>query len=63
MGATLHIGPLPGRKSIALYSTYRSTTVVLAYFRNEIAARRALNELDFIVLGEPVEDTYTAEES
>lgn len=48
-GVALHVGPLPGRKSICLYSMdYRDGAVmsVHAYFRSEEEARRALAVLD-----------------
>lgn len=43
---TLHIGPLPTRKSIALYLIQGSVMHVLAYFRDEDEARRLLSFLD-----------------
>lgn len=51
-GVALHIGPLPGRKSICLYTMdYRDGAVlyVHAYFRSEEEARRALDTLDNLV--------------
>lgn len=48
-GESLHIGRLPGRKSICLYTTdYRegAVTYVHAYFRNEEEAKRALGVID-----------------
>lgn len=49
---SLHIGPLPGRKSICLYTMdYRdgSEMFVHAYFRNEEEAKRALETLDYLI--------------
>ncbi len=51
-GRALHIGPLPGRKSICLYTMdYRDGAImrVHAYFRNEDEARDALATLDEII--------------
>lgn len=51
-GRVLHIGPLPGRKRIALYTMdYRNGAVmyVHAYFRSEDEAHRALETLDWIM--------------
>jgi hypothetical protein len=47
-GRTIHVGPLPGRKSIALYRILGvdSQIDVLGYFRDESAARRFLGDLD-----------------
>lgn len=48
-GRALHIGPLPGRKSICLYTvdyTDGAVMYVHAYFRSEDEARRALATLD-----------------
>ncbi len=48
----LHIGPLPGRKSICLYTMdYRDGAVmrVHAYFRSEDEARAALDALDALL--------------
>ena len=47
----LHIGPMPGRKGIALYVIDGNVGDPLAYFRNEAAAIRALAMLDSILLG------------
>lgn len=46
--AGLHIGPLPGRKRIALYGKRQGTIRALAYFRSEEHAREALELLDII---------------
>ena len=51
-GRSLHIGPLPGRKSICLYTmdyTNGAVMYVHAYFRNEDEARRALETLDGLI--------------
>lgn len=42
----VYIGPLPTRKAIALYMVKGSTMHVMAYFRNEVEARRMLSFLD-----------------
>ncbi|MDD3494072.1 MAG: hypothetical protein PHZ19_11320, partial [Candidatus Thermoplasmatota archaeon] len=47
----LYIGPLPGRKRIAMYHMEGNTVVPLAYFLNEKAALRALGLLDSINRG------------
>lgn len=44
--AALHIGPLPGRKSICLYSINGSVMKVHAYFRSKDEAWAALELLD-----------------
>lgn len=45
----LHVGPLPGRKSVCLY--YESGCIIdpLAYFRDDESAFRALAIIDNIV--------------
>lgn len=46
-GREIHVGPLPGRKAIALYRITSGTTIdVLGYFRTADAARRFLDEMD-----------------
>ena len=45
----LYIGPLPGRKRIAMYMMERNTVVPLAYFLDEKAALRALGLLGSIM--------------
>jgi hypothetical protein len=53
-GRALHIGPLPNRKSICLYTMdYRNgaTMYVHAYFRSMEEARRALETLDHLMEG------------
>lgn len=52
---TLHVGPLPGRKSIALYSMVGPVMHVHAYFRDELEARRALSVIDHITWGDQLE--------
>jgi hypothetical protein len=47
-GVALHVGPVPGRKSIALYSHVGVTATVLAYFRDDESAFRALAVLDHL---------------
>ena len=54
-GAVLHIGPVPTRKSIALYSIVGSVMYVHAYFRSEKEARRALSVIEFITGGDSLE--------
>lgn len=51
----LHIGPLPGRQSIALYSMVGPVMYVHAYFRDETEARRAMSVLDRITGGDELE--------
>lgn len=46
---TLHVGPLPTRKSVALYLIQGSVMHVLAYFRDETEARRCLAFLDDVL--------------
>lgn len=45
-GMALHVGPLPGRKSICLYRLDGSVIDVLAYFKSEQQARKCLEFLD-----------------
>lgn len=45
-GMALHVGPLPGRKSIALYRNDASILTPLAYFKSETAASACLEFLD-----------------
>lgn len=42
----IHVGPLPGRKSIVLYQIDGSVLTPLAYFRDEDAAEKGLALLD-----------------
>lgn len=54
VGRTFHIGPLPTRKSIALYSVDHRDGAemhVHAYFRSEQEARLALEVLDELLEG------------
>jgi hypothetical protein len=46
--STVHVGPLPGRKSICLYEVVDGGTTIrtLAFFQDEDKARRALEHLD-----------------
>ncbi len=51
-GRALHIGPLPGRKSICLYTmdyTDGAVMKVHAYFRNEKEAKEALATLEYLL--------------
>lgn len=48
-GWSLHVGPLPGRKSVCLYSHIGSIVEPLAYFRDDESAFRALAMFDRIV--------------
>lgn len=43
---SLHVGPLPGRKSVALYLHAGTVVTALAYFRDEGAAATCLRWLD-----------------
>jgi hypothetical protein len=45
-GKSIHVGPLPARKSVALYAAAGGRVDVLAYFRNEEDAERALALID-----------------
>ena len=47
----LHVGQLPGRKSFALYVEYPGKVEILAYFRTEGRARRALELIDKLTEG------------
>ena len=42
---SLYVGPLPGRKKIALYSVEAGTLTILAFFQTEEAASVALRAL------------------
>lgn len=48
-GVALHIGPLPGRKSVCLYTHVGCTIEPVAYFRSVDDAQRALNVLDHLL--------------
>ena len=48
---SLHVGPLPGRKSVCLYYESGCTIDALAYFRDDESAFRALAILDRLVHG------------
>lgn len=45
-GKSIHVGPLPSRKSVALYTEGGGRIDVLAYFRSEEDAERALALID-----------------
>jgi hypothetical protein len=53
--STIHVGPLPGRKSICLYEVADGGTTIrtLAFFRDEDKAKRALSHLDALVGAKP----------
>lgn len=51
----LHIGHVPTRKSLTLYSMVGSVMYVHAYFRSEKEARRAMSVLDLITDSDPLE--------
>ncbi len=46
---SLHIGPVPTRKRIALHACDGPVSWVMAYFRNEHEAQRAMAIIDAIV--------------
>ena len=48
---SLHIGPLPGRKGIALYLESLPEIEILAYFKSEDAAGKALAFMDTMMGG------------
>lgn len=50
----LHVGPLPGRKSICLYSIDGSVIRTHAFFRDEQDARDAMVVLESLILPRPV---------
>ncbi|MDP9143663.1 MAG: hypothetical protein M3N43_03040 [Actinomycetota bacterium] len=43
---SLHIGPVPGRKQVALYLNKPTSFSVLAYFKDEAGAQEALAWMD-----------------
>lgn len=47
----LHIGPLPGRKSIALYENDGIEETVFAYFTSVENAEKAMNLVDALLKG------------
>ncbi len=54
---SLHIGHLPGRKSLCLYADYGGEIDALAYFPSEQHAIKALQMLDWLTAGrEPGEE-------
>ena len=62
---TLSIGPMPGRKRIALSivqsNEYVASILPVAYFANEDLARQALRLLDLLAAGVVDEDSSTGE--
>jgi len=48
-GPSLHIGPVPGRRSIGLFVIVGSTLTPLAYFTSEDHARAALDLLTTMI--------------
>jgi hypothetical protein len=48
--AALHIGPLPGRKRIALYIDHGTWIETLAWFNGEWAARQVVQAIDELVV-------------
>ena len=55
-GPTLHISPLPERKSVYLSIDYGAVVKALARFSSEDDARTAMRELDRIILGDGPDD-------
>ena len=53
---SVHIGPIPGRKSIAFYTTDEfNNQSAIAYFAGEFEAHKALEALDALIV--PTERT------
>lgn len=50
---TLHIGNLPGRKSVCLYYEDNGTINTLAFFKNPESAQKAQELLDTFILWKP----------
>ncbi len=48
----VHVGPLPGRKQIALYTEGETEGKILAYFQDEAKAELFLSWLDKIVIAD-----------
>ena len=48
--SSIHIGPMPGRKSVCLYAVEGSVLSPLAYFRDTESATKALAMLDKLAL-------------
>lgn len=57
--ASLHVGPLPGRKSTVLYAMVNGGTTIrpLAYFKTEDDARTVLDFLDKLAASRYALDT------
>ncbi len=55
-GCAVHVGPLPGRKSICLYTVEGSVLRTLAFFRDEEDAQRALTALDRLIRAHPARE-------
>ena len=54
---SIHIGPLPARKSIAFYATDENNRMsAVAYFKDEWDARKALETLDALIIPTERED-------
>lgn len=47
-GKTLYVGPLPGRKSVCLYTLENNTIRTLAFFKSERLAQDCLERLDVL---------------
>jgi hypothetical protein len=58
----LHIGELPGRKSVVLFIDHGTVIAPLAYFTSPEQAAEAMAMLDYIILGLPFGER-TQEES
>lgn len=58
VGPTIYIMKHPARKSVVLAADDGHSVRALAYFRSPADAQFALQSLDFIMLGEPVEPEY-----
>lgn len=52
-GKAIHVGPLPRRKSICLYTVIGNTISPLAYFKTEDDAKALLDILDGMALAAP----------
>lgn len=55
----IHVGTLPGRKSICLYFDYGSVIRTIAFFRNDKDARECLDALDSLATGHSQPPPYT----
>lgn len=58
----LHVGPLPGRKSICLYSIDGSVIRTHAFFRDEQSAREAMGVLESLILPRPARPSGTGDD-